>query len=289
MIIKWEELPSLIDLIGLITSADFNQLLQVIYHFIGRVSVVSLSHFVELECFCGNLVIMSDQIPLPTIDQFVEELVKEPRWYDLGIFLSVSTYELDVIARDYQGTQRRLIELFKYFQSYGKVVSWNDIVDALTRMQHKDLADQICQKYIQLPTVVSWPEDRDGRLIPTGIQFVAELDSVGPQWYVLGIFLGISTSDLDRIKQSHEYKGFQRCLIELFKYFQSHTKPVSWNDIIEALTKMSNNDLADQIRNKYAGTASSSYPLSLLHSGGVSEPMETDDVSEVHHNYLQKY
>ena len=114
-----------------------------------------------------------------------------------------------------------------------------------------------------------------------GIQFVAELDSVGHQWYDLGIFLGISTSELARIKQSHEYKGFQRCLIELFKCFQSRTKPVSWNDIIEALTKMNNNDLADRIREK---TASSSYPLSLLHSGSVSEPMETDDVSEIHHN-----
>ena len=94
---------------------------------------------------------MSDQVPLPTIDQFTEELVKEPNWYNLGVFLGVPTYELDVIARDYhlEGTQRRLIELFKYFQSHGKVVSWNDIVDALTRMQHKDLADQLHQKYIQ--------------------------------------------------------------------------------------------------------------------------------------------
>ena len=93
---------------------------------------------------------MSDQIPLPTIRQFAEELVKEPRWYDLGVFLNVPTYELDVInvAREYQGTQRRLIELFKYFQSHGKVVSWNDIVDALTKMQRKDLADQLHQKYI---------------------------------------------------------------------------------------------------------------------------------------------
>ena len=96
---------------------------------------------------------MSDQIPLPTIDQFAEELVKEPRWYDLGVFLCVPTYELDVIARDYQGTQRRLIELFKCFPSRGKVVSWNDIVDALTKMQHKDLADQLRQKYI--PTTAS--------------------------------------------------------------------------------------------------------------------------------------
>ena len=109
-----------------------------------------LSSLVLVVRISPSLVIMSNQLPLriPTIDQFAEELVKEPRWYDLGIFLCVPTYELDVIARDYQGTQRRLIELFKYFQSHGKVVSWNDIVDALTKMQHKDLADQLRQKYI---------------------------------------------------------------------------------------------------------------------------------------------
>ena len=93
---------------------------------------------------------MSDQIPLPTIDEFAEELVKEPRWYDLGVFLCVPTYELDVIARDYQGTQRRLIELFKYFQFHGKVVSWNDIADALTKMQRKDLADQLRQRHLRM-------------------------------------------------------------------------------------------------------------------------------------------
>ena len=113
------------------------------------------------------------------------------------------------------------------------------------------------------------------------IQFVAELESVGHQWYTLGFFLGIPTSELDRIKQSHVYEGSQRCLIELFKCFQSRTKPVTWKDIIEALTKMHNNDLADHIREK---TVSSSYPLSLVHSGSVSEPMETNDVSEIHHN-----
>ena len=83
--------------------------------------------------------------------------------------------------------------------------------------------------------------------LPTVDLFTSELESVGPKWYDLGIFLGISTPELDVIGENHGSKGTQRCLIELFKRFQSRTKPVSWNDITDALTKMHNNNLADHI------------------------------------------
>ena len=33
-------------------------------------------------------------ILIPTIDQFAQELDKESRWYDLGVFLGVPTSEL---------------------------------------------------------------------------------------------------------------------------------------------------------------------------------------------------
>ena len=121
---------------------------------------------------------MSDQItPLPTIDQFAEELVKERRWYDLGIFLCVPTHQLDIIARDYHGTQRCLIELFKCFQSRIRPISWNDIVDVLTKIQHKDLADQLRQKYILQTAPLSPPHNEkldceetgsDSRVMETG-------------------------------------------------------------------------------------------------------------------------
>ena len=87
--------------------------------------------------------------------------------------------------------------------------------------------------------------------LPTVDLFTSELDSVGPKWYDLGIFLGISTHELDIIGKYHGSEGTERCLIELFKCFQSRTKPVSWNDITDALTKMHNNNLADQISHQY--------------------------------------
>ena len=129
---------------------------------------------------------------------------------------------------------------------------------------------------------------------PTVDLFTSELESVGPKWYDFGIFLGISTPELDVIGEYHGSKGTQRCLIELFKCFQHRTKPVSWNDITDGLTKIHNNYLADQIRTKYIQTVLSSYPLSPPRSEkqetrSDSQIMETAGVSETHddkHTYL---
>ena len=116
--------------------------------------------------------------------------------------------------------------------------------------------------------------------IPTIEQFVQELDRES-KWYELGFFLGVPTSELDIVKQNYSLEGTQRCLIELFKYFQSCSKSVSWNDIADALKKMHNNYLADQIRHKYVWMGPS--PPSH-HSGSVSEPniqlKDTGNVSE---------
>ena len=137
----------------------------------------------------------------------------------------------------------------------------------------------------------------DRILLPTVDLFTAELDSVGPKWYDLGMFLGISTHELDVIGKYHGSEGTQRCLIELFKCFHSRTRPVTWNDIVDALTKMHNNYLAECICHNQVQTKSS---LSLLSSprseqqedentGSDSQVMDT--VSEIHHKkciYIDK-
>ena len=122
--------------------------------------------------------------------------------------------------------------------------------------------------------------------LPTVDVFTSELESVGPKWYDLGIFLGISTHELDIIGEFHGSKGTQRCIIELFKCFQSRTKPVSWNDIVDALTKIHNNYIADRIRDKYIQTVSSSCPLSPPYTEKQvrtdSQVMGTDSASKTH-------
>ena len=127
--------------------------------------------------------------------------------------------------------------------------------------------------------------------LPTVDQFTAELHSVGPKWYDLGVFFGVAPHELDTIGKYHGSEGTQRCLIELYKCFQTRSKPLSWNDITDALTKIHNNYLADCIREKYIQTASSSY-LSSPPPGkkdgektrSDSQVMETSRVSEIDDN-----
>ena len=92
----------------------------------------------------------SKALPSPTIDQFAEELVKEPRWYDLGIFLGVPTHVLDTIGLNYrqEGTMRCLIEMYKYIESRQKLRSWEDIAEALSRINNEYLSHHIRQKYL---------------------------------------------------------------------------------------------------------------------------------------------
>ena len=84
-------------------------------------------------------------------DVFVIELDSiSTQWYLLGIHLRVDTNQLDTIETNHKdkGTQRCLIELFKIL-SLGKLVSWNDIADALEKMKSINLADSIREKYVQ--------------------------------------------------------------------------------------------------------------------------------------------
>ena len=126
-------------------------------------------------------------------------------------------------------------------------------------------------------------------VLPTVEQFATELDPVGPKWYDLGVFLGITTPELDGIGKYHGSEGAQRCLIELFKCFQSRSTPVSWNDIIDALTKIHNKYLADFIHDRYVRTTTSSLPtpnaeIDGENTGSGSQVMETVGVSETHDN-----
>ena len=56
---------------------------------------------------------MSEQIPIPTIDQFVQELETVSGWDELGVYLCVPTSELDVVTHHYrfEGTQLLLVKL----------------------------------------------------------------------------------------------------------------------------------------------------------------------------------
>ena len=120
--------------------------------------------------------------------------------------------------------------------------------------------------------------------VPTIELFTEELDSVGPKWYDLGVFLGVTPHVLDVIGKYHGSEGTQRCLIELYRCFQSRSKPVSWNDIVDALTKIHNNYLADRIRDKYIRTVSSSYPSSPPNSEKQETRSDSQEMEIVSHS-----
>ena len=93
----------------------------------------------------------------PDIALFTKELVKEPRWYTLGIFLGVPTYELDTINLNHssEGIMRCYIEIHKQLHSTGKPLSWGKIAWCLSTMNNHYLACEIEKRYIQHPSPVS--------------------------------------------------------------------------------------------------------------------------------------
>lgn len=91
---------------------------------------------------------------VPTADSFAEELVKEPKWYDLGVFLGAASHELDSIECRYashHGVTRCLIELHKCLirSDKQKLYTWECVTTALTRMGNIRLANHIKQKYVE--------------------------------------------------------------------------------------------------------------------------------------------
>ena len=144
------------------------------------------------------------------------------------------------------------------------------------------------------PTKFRRPNMSDQILLPTVDQFTAELDSVGLKWYDLGVFFGVVPHELDTIRKYHGSEGTQRCLYT--KCIQTRNKPLSWNNIADALTMIHNNYLANCIREKYIQTALSSSPPPSAERDGEktrsdSQVMETSRVSEIDANqriYINK-
>ena len=98
-----------------------------------------------------NDVVESSTNRYPPVDLFTEELVKEPRWYTLGMFLGVPTRDLDAINFNHslEGIMRCLIEMHKYLHSTGKPLSWEKIASSLSKMDNCYLARCIRNKYCQ--------------------------------------------------------------------------------------------------------------------------------------------
>ena len=116
-------------------------------------------------------------------------------------------------------------------------------------------------------------------LWPTIAQF-ADVLSAESKWYDLGVFLAIPTSKLDIIEKNHHTDGVQRCLIELYKCFESRPRPVSWVDIADALKKMRNKQLCKHIRRNYVHPALCMFPPTPPYSEEQEDTTDSDSSNE---------
>ena len=95
-------------------------------------------------------------------DVFIEELSQEQRWYTMGILLGVPTHKLDTISINYgsSGIRECLGELYKCCMELEGGVSWEEIVEALRKMDNGFLAGIIYSKYMYIsPSPLSENED----------------------------------------------------------------------------------------------------------------------------------
>ena len=85
---------------------------------------------------------------------------------------------------------------------------------------------------------------------PTIDQF-AEVSSLEPDWYTLGIFLGAPSHELDTIGLNYRGISILRCLVEVYKCLENRGNVPSWDFIANNLRRMNNHSLADRIDSKY--------------------------------------
>ena len=96
---------------------------------------------------------------------------------------------------------------------------------------------------------------------PTVAQFVMALSNE-TGWYMVGVFMGVPTSELDTIDRNYGSDGRMRCLAEMYKYIESMSLPLSWQLIAEALKNTNNHSLAEKIHSKYILPTLQASPMS---------------------------
>ena len=101
---------------------------------------------------------------------------------------------------------------------------------------------------------------------PSTAQFVKALYDE-PNWYMLGVFMDVPTTELDTIYRNYAKEGKMRCLTEVYKFIKSKSLPLSWQLIAESLKNMNNNALAKKIESDYIMPSLEASPVSKQKSG----------------------
>ncbi len=79
----------------------------------------------------------------------------------------------------------------------------------------------------------------------------AEVLSKGPDWYSLGVFLGVPSNELNTIGENYNKISVARCLIEVYQCLERLGKAPSWDFIASKLRALDHHALAEQIDTTY--------------------------------------
>ena len=87
---------------------------------------------------------------------------------------------------------------------------------------------------------------KDLNKIPGVTEFAAILKAE-PNWYTLGVFLGLSVGDMTFIQRDNNVHGILQRYIAVYTSLEYQNKLKTWSDIADALRKMDNHALAGNI------------------------------------------
>ena len=79
----------------------------------------------------------------------------------------------------------------------------------------------------------------------------AEVLSKDPDWYSLGVFLGVPGNELNMIRENYSKISVTRCLIEVYQCLERLGKAPCWDFIASKLRALDHHALAEQIDSTY--------------------------------------
>ena len=115
---------------------------------------------------------------------------------------------------------------------------------------------------------MSGSESCRGASAPTIELLTQELNKV-PKWQDLGTNLGMAPCEITEIEQDHPGNTARRRTAMLDKWLKKQENP-SWMSVVEALEKMSEKSLANELRNKYVS------PLQQPSADAMTQPTSSN-------------
>ena len=117
------------------------------------------------------------------------------------------------------------------------------------------------------------------------IDLFAEVLSKGPDWYSLGVFLGVPDHEINAIKLEYSGISVNRCLIEVYQCLVKLGKAPSWDSIASRLRALDHHALAEHIDSTYIHPSlelpSESNCSNSEQSAGAGIPAQTSKAPKV--------